>query len=207
MDAKAKSLRARGYNVINFGVGEPDLYTPNNVKKETIEAVRKNFTKYTNVMGTIELREAIAKKLKRDNRLDYTASEIIVSNGAKHSLYNAMLATINPGDEVIIPNPYWVTYPYQVKLCGGKPVFTKTDEKFIPIVDDICNKITKKTKLIVINTPNNPTGAVYPEKILRELANIAMDNKLIIISDEIYEKMTYEGRHRSIASISNEAKD
>lgn len=202
-----KLLQAKGHRIINFSVGEPDLKTPVNVKRKTIAAVKKNITKYTQVTGTLELREAIAKKLKRDNGLSYSPSEIMVSNGAKHSLYNAMLATINPGDEVIIPSPYWVTYPYQVRLCGGKPVFVESNREFIPTADAIRKKITRRTKLLIINTPNNPTGAVYPEKVLKEIAKLAVENNITVISDEIYEKIIYDGRHISIAAINKQIKE
>lgn len=200
-------MQAKGYKIINFSIGEPDFRTPDNVKRKTISAVKNNLTKYTQVAGTLELRGAIAQKLKRDNKLDYLPSEIVVSNGAKHSLYNAMLATINPGDEVIIPSPYWVTYPYQVRLCGGKPVFVETGNGFIPAADVMRKKITKRTKIIIINTPNNPTGAVYPEKALKGIADLAIENNITIISDEIYEKIIYNGRHRSIAATSRQAKE
>ncbi|MDE1823371.1 MAG: pyridoxal phosphate-dependent aminotransferase [Candidatus Micrarchaeota archaeon] len=207
IDAKAKRLLKEGFEVINFSIGEPDIGTPNNVKAKTIEAVRKDITKYSPAAGRLDLREAIAKKLKDDNSLDYPPEGIIVSSGAKQSLYSAIMATINPGDEVMIPRPYWVSYPEQVKLCGGVPVFADTGEGFMPSAESIRQKITRRTRMLILNSPNNPTGMVYGEKLLKEIAKIAVENGILVISDEIYEKFIYGSKHRSIASLGSDIKE
>lgn len=209
IDAKAKALKAAGKDIINFGVGEPDFDTPDNIKEAAIKAIRDGFTKYTPVGGTDELKAAIADKFKKDNGLSYEKDEIIVSCGAKHSLYNIAEALFGPGDEVIIPAPYWVTYPDQVVLNDALPVISVTEEKDSFKIDPqlLINKLSGKTKALILNSPSNPTGLAYDRKSLEAIADLAIRHDFYIISDEIYEKLTYEGfGHISIASLSNEIK-
>ena len=207
--AKAKQLKAEGVDVIGFGAGEPDFDTPQNVKEAAIKAIEAGVTKYTPTSGLLGLREAICEKLKKDNGLEYTPAEVIVSSGAKDSLYNTMMVLCDPGDEVIVPTPYWVTYPEQVKLAGGIPVFIKTNEStgFKITPEMLKAAITPKTKILILNSPSNPTGAVYAPEELEEIAEIAVANGLYVISDEIYEKVIYdENVHKSIASFGEEIK-
>lgn len=207
ISAKAAQLKKQGIPVIDFGVGEPDFDTPQNIKQEAISAINAGFTKYTPASGIPALKEAIAEKLKRDNGLEYSPQNIVVSCGAKHSLYNIMLALLNPGDEVIIPVPYWVTYPEQVKLCDGVCVFITADEKteFKISAAQIEENISPKTKMIILNSPNNPSGAVYTRKELEEIASVAVKYDLIVVSDEVYEKIIYDdSQHISIASLGKE---
>lgn len=206
--AKAKELKAQGVNVIGFGAGEPDFNTPQNIINAAISAMNEGYTKYTPSSGIKELKEAIKNKFKKDNNLNYDISEIIVSTGAKQCLSNVFSAILNPFDEVIIASPYWVTYPELVKLSDGVSVFIETNEKnnFKFTVQDIKKVYTEKTKAIVINSPNNPTGTVYTEDELSEIADFAKEKDLIIVSDEIYEKLIYDGEeHVSIASLSEDA--
>ncbi|HAZ37363.1 MAG TPA: aspartate aminotransferase [Clostridiaceae bacterium] len=208
--AKAKKLKSEGVDVISFGAGEPDFNTPLNIQNAGIEAIKKGFTKYTPASGTSELKESICYKLKRDNGLSYKPSQIVVSNGAKHSLYNTLMAICNPGDEVIIANPYWVSYPELVKLVDAVPVFVQTKEEnnFKYTEDDLVKAITNKTKAIILNSPNNPTGVAYSKKELAMIANLAVKYDLFVISDEIYEKLVYDDvKHISIASLSEEMKN
>ena len=210
MDAKAKALKAQGLDIVNFGVGEPDFDTPEHVKEAAIKAIKDGFTKYTPVGGIDELKEAIVQKFKKDNNLEYTKEEIIVSCGAKHSLYNIAQALYGPGDEVIIPSPYWVSYPDQVLLNDAIPVFVKTyaEDSFMLRPDVLESKITKKTKAIILNSPSNPTGLTYDKKTLQAIAEIALKHNVYIISDEIYEKLVYDGiEFISIASLGKEIKD
>lgn len=208
IDAKAKEMARQGIDVISFGVGEPDFDTPENIKEAGIRAIRSGFTKYTPVLGILELREAVAAKFKRDNGLDYQPSQILVSSGAKESLYHAVMALCEPGDEVLIPVPYWVTYPEQVKLAGGVPVFIETNAstgfKVTPVM--LAEKATNRTRLLILNSPSNPTGAVYSREELAGLAQFCVERDLAVISDEIYEKLVYEGEHVSIASFGQEIK-
>ncbi len=205
IDAKAKELTRKGFDVISFAIGEPDFPTPLNIKQATIAAVNGNFTKYSPASGVLDLRQAIANKLKKENGLDYPPEDIIVSNGAKHSLFNAFLATINPGDEVIVFAPYWVSYVEQIRMCGGNPVVVQTQADFEISIDNLEKAISKKTKLIILNSPNNPTGKVYSEKTLGEVARVAVENDLLVISDEIYEKIIFgKAVHKSIASFNRE---
>jgi aspartate aminotransferase len=208
VQAKAKELRSRGIDVISFGAGEPDFDTPERIKDAAIRAMQKGQTKYTEVSGIPELRQAICTKLKRDNGLDYEPADILVSCGAKHTLFNLVVALINPGDEVIVPSPYWVSYPEQVQLVGGVPVFVETAERtgFDLEPDRIRAAMTPRTKLIVLNSPNNPTGAVFSRDRLEAVAKIAVERDVLIVSDECYEPMTYDGRHLSVASFGPEAK-
>ncbi|MHB0913772.1 MAG: pyridoxal phosphate-dependent aminotransferase [Armatimonadota bacterium] len=207
--AKAKQMKAEGIDVLSFGAGEPDFDTPQNVKDAAIAALETGVTKYTPSSGTPELKQAVCDKLARDNGLTYTPSQIIVSDGAKHSLYNAVMTLCNPGDEVIIPAPYWVTYPEQVKLAEGVPVFVHTDEStgFKMAMEMLRSAVTGKTKILMLNSPSNPTGAVYTPAELQEIAELAVERGFYVISDEIYEKMVYEGNeHVSIASFGAEIK-
>lgn len=208
--AKVMTMRKSGIDVLSFGVGEPDFITPENISSKAIEAINNGLTKYTPSSGILELKRAICNKLKNDNNLDYNPSNIIISNGAKHSIYNALMAIINPGDEVIIGIPYWVSYPELVKLSDGVPVYIKTNEEkdFKFDINDLENVKTSKTKAIILNTPNNPTGTVYNKNELREIAGWAVKNNIFIISDEIYEKLIYEDyNHISIASFNEEVKN
>lgn len=206
--AKAKSMKAKGIDVISFGAGEPDFNTPENIRKEGIRAIEEGLTKYTPASGIQELKEAVCKKLKRDNNLEYNTENIIISNGAKHSIYNALLAIINPGDEVIIGVPYWVSYPELVRLAGGIPVLVDTKESndFKFTINDLQKARTNNTKAIILNSPSNPTGSIYSKDELIEIANWAVENNIFVISDEIYEKLVYDGKHISIASLNEEIK-
>lgn len=209
LDAKVKALKARGVDVINFGVGEPDFDTPENIKEAAIKAIRNGFTKYTPVGGIDELKAAIIEKFKKDNNLAYEKNEIIVSCGAKHSLYNIASALFDAGDEVIIPAPYWVSYPDQVLLNNAVPIIVKTDErKSFKITPELLKStLSKKTKALILNSPSNPTGLAYDRKSLEAIAEIALRHDFYIISDEIYEKLLYDGfKHVSIASLSNNIK-
>jgi len=208
VQAKAKELRARGIDVISFGAGEPDFDTPQRIKDAAAEAMRRGQTKYTEVGGVAELRAAVCAKLKRDNGLDYQPADILVSVGAKHTLFNLVVALINPGDEVLVPSPYWVSYPEQVRLVGGVPIEVETSEAtgFDLDPERLRAAVTPRTKLIVVNSPNNPTGAVFSPAALEAVARIAVENKLWVVSDECYEALTFEGRHVSIASFGPEAK-
>lgn len=210
MSAKAKAMKAQGIDVIDFGVGEPDFDTPDDVKEEAIKAIRSGFTKYTAPSGTDELKDAIIEKFKKDNNLEYEKSQIIVSCGAKHSLYNIAQVLFEAGDEVIIPSPYWVSYPDQVILNDATPVIIKTEEKdqFKLKAGALNKHITPRTKAIILNSPSNPTGSAYDIKDLEEIAEIAMRHNIYIISDEIYEKIVYDGfKHVSIASLGKELKN
>lgn len=208
IDAKAKKLKAEGVDVIGFGAGEPDFNTPLNIQDAAVAAIKEGRTKYTAASGIQELKDAIVSKFEKDNNLAYTSSQIIVSTGAKQCLANAFQAILNPGDEVIIPIPYWVSYPELVKLSDGVPVFVETKEEdgFKYSIDALKKAITSKSKAIIINSPNNPTGTVYSKEELIEIAEFCKQNNLIIISDEIYEKLIYgEEKHFSIAELSQDA--
>lgn len=210
ISAKAAAMRKEGIDVISFGAGEPDFDTPQHIKQAAIEAINSGFTKYTPASGTPELKEAIAEKLKKENNLDYSPSQIIVSCGAKHSIYNALMAICDPGDEVIIISPYWVSYPEMVRLAGGVPVIVETEMEndYLPSPDAIRSKISPKTKAIIVNSPSNPTGSVCTEEILREIGELAVEGDFYIISDEIYEKLIYDGlRHVSIAALDERFKE
>jgi aspartate aminotransferase len=209
IDAKAKQMIKDGVDLVGFGVGEPDFNTPDNIKEAGINAIKANKTRYTPASGIPELKAAVADKFKKENGLEYKPSDIIISCGAKHSLYNIFMAILNPGDEVIIFSPYWVSYEEQVKIADGVPVFVRLDEprNFEIDFDLLEKKITKKTKAMIVNSPSNPSGAVLSADSLKKLADIALKHKLLIISDEIYEKLIYNGKkHISIASFSKEAK-
>ena len=207
--AKAKQLKAQGVDVIDFGVGEPDFDTSDYIKEAAIDAIKKGYTKYTPSSGISELKKAVCNKLLKDNSLKYQPEQIVISNGAKHSIYNALCAILNPGDEVIIPVPYWLSYPEMVRLAYGKPVFVKTkaENDFKITAEELKNAITSKTKALILNTPNNPTGSVYTKEELKELAKIIEEANIFVISDEIYEKLIYEGSHISIASLNEKIKE
>lgn len=204
--AKAKQMKKKGEDIIVFGAGEPDFDTPYNIKEAAIKAITEGFTKYTPVSGIIELKQAICDKLKRDNNLEYSPENIIVSCGGKHALYNIMLATLNKGDEVIVPNPYWGSYIEQIKLADAKPVLVRTDENFKLKADNIKGKVTAKTRLLIVNTPSNPTGAVVSREELEKIAELAVNENILVISDEVYEKFVYEGEFCSIASLNENIK-
>ncbi len=210
IDSKFKQMKAEGMNVVGFGAGEPDFDTPAHIKEAAINAINAGFTKYTPASGTLELKKAICDKLLRDNGLSYEPSQIVVSNGAKHSLINAFGAILNPGDEVIIPAPFWVSYPEMVKYNDGVPVILHTTEEkgFKFSADEFKAAITPKTKAIVLNSPSNPTGMVYTEEELKAIAEVAVENNIFVISDEIYEYLVYDGvKHTSIASFNDKIKD
>jgi aspartate aminotransferase len=208
MQAKAKAMRAQGIDVISFGAGEPDFDTPRHIKDAAIHAIEAGHTKYTEVGGIPELRAAVCHKLKRDLGLEYAPDEVTVSCGAKHTLYNIVMSLVNPGDEVVIPSPFWVSYPEQVQLLGGVAVPVATSESTGFDLDPaaVRRAVTPRTKLLVLNSPGNPTGAVFSAAALREVGELAVERGLWIISDECYEALTYEGRHVSIASLSPEIK-
>ncbi len=210
IDAKAKKMKADGIDVIGFGAGEPDFDTPAHIKEAAIKAINEGFTKYTPASGTLELKQAVCRKFIKDNGLEYAPSNIVISNGAKHSLVNAFQAICNPGDEVIIPAPFWVSYPEMVKLADGVPVVLNTTEEdgFKFTIKQIENAITGKTKAIVINSPSNPTGMIYSKELLQEVADLAVSKGIYVISDEIYEKLIYDGfEHVSIASFNEKIKE
>ncbi len=204
----AKAMRARGIEVISFSVGEPDFDTPERIKKAAIRALEQGQTKYTDVSGIPELRAAVCQKFRRDNGLDYEPGEILISCGAKHTLYNIFTALLNSGDEVLVPSPYWVSYPEQVRLVGAVPVPVPTDEERGFQIDpsQVMAAVSPHTKAIVLNSPNNPTGAVFAPETLQTVAQLAVDRGLWVISDECYEALTYDGRHPSIASLGAEVK-
>ena len=205
IDSKAKQMKADGQDVVGFGAGEPDFDTPQHIKDAAIKALNEGFTKYTPASGILELRQAIAEKFKRENGLSYKPSQIIVSCGGKHSCYNVIIATCQEGDEVIIPAPYWLSYPEMVKLAGAKPVIVETTDKteFKLTPDALRQAITGRTRLLVLNSPSNPTGAVYSPEEIRALGDICVEKGVLIMSDEIYEHLLYDGAvHKSVASFS-----
>lgn len=209
IDAKFKEMKANGVDVVGFGAGEPDFETPDYIKAAAIEAINNGVTRYTPAAGTLELRKAIAGKFLKDNNLSYEAKNIVVSNGAKQSLVNALCAILNPGDEVIIPVPFWVSYTEMVKIADGVSKFIYTTEennfKFSP--EDLKNAITDKTKALILNSPSNPTGMIYTKDELEKIAEICVENNIIVIADEIYEKLVYDGEHVSIASLNDDIKN
>lgn len=208
--ARVAELRRQGMDIISLNVGEPDYGTPDYIKVAGIKAITDNFTKYTPGNGIIDLRKAVAKKLNEDNDIEYNANEICITVGAKQAVFNSLMVTCGEGDEVLLPIPCWVSYTEMIKLAGATPVFVpvKDSDGFVLDLDAIEKSITPKTKAIIICTPNNPTGAVYSEESLRRLAALACKHNFYIISDEIYEKLIYDGeKHFSIASISKEVRD
>lgn len=210
IDSKAKALKAEGIDVCGFGAGEPDMDTPEHIKAAAIAALQSGHTKYTPSSGILELRKAISKKFAADNSLEYKPGQIVVSNGAKQSCFNAISAVVNPGDEVIIPAPFWLSYPEMVRIAGGVPVIVQTKEEndWKMTAEEFENAMTPCTKMVIINSPGNPTGSVYTREELRAISEVAAEEDIYILSDEIYEKLTYDGaEHVSIASLTPEAYD
>jgi len=208
--SKAKKLKSEGFDIVNLAAGEPDFDTPDFVKAAGIEAIKSGFTKYTPTTGIPELKELISEKFKKDNRLEYGPNQIVVSCGAKHSIFNALFVLVNPKDEVLIPQPYWVSYPEMVNLCSGLPRFIKTlpENDFKVTPRQLKEQLNLKTKVFILNSPSNPTGCVYTEDELREIAGICVENKIFVISDEIYEKLIYDGlKHISIAGFNKDIYD
>lgn len=209
IDAKFKKMKADGIDVVGFGTGEPDFDTPDHIKMAAINAITAGFTKYTPASGTMDLRNAVAQKLENDNGVTYAPTDIVISNGAKHALVNAFYAILNDGDEVLIPTPFWVSYPEMVRIAGGVPKFIETTEEthFKFSAEDFEAAITPKTKAIVLNSPSNPTGMVYSEEELKSIADVAVKHNIFVVSDEIYEKLVYgSARHVSIASFGEDIK-
>jgi aspartate aminotransferase len=205
IDSKAKQMKAQGLDVVGFGAGEPDFDTPQHIKDAAIKALNEGFTKYTPASGTPELREAVAEKFKRENGLTYKPSQVIISCGGKHSCYNVILATCEEGDEVIIPAPYWLSYPEMVKLASATPVIVETTDKteFKITPEALRNAITPRTRLFVLNSPSNPTGSVYTPDEIKALGDVCVEKNVLIMSDEIYEHLLYDGAvTRSVASFS-----
>ncbi len=210
IDSKAKAMKAEGLDVCSFAAGEPDFDTPDHIKQACIAALNAGMTKYTPSAGIPELRQAISAKFKADNNLEYSASQIIVSNGAKHSCLNAILACVGEGDEVVIPAPYWLSYPEMVRLAGGEPVIVQTSEAngWKMTADEFQDAMSPRTKMVILNSPGNPTGAVYTKEELEAIGEVAASEDILILSDEIYEKLTYDDvKHISIASLSKELYD
>lgn len=208
--AFAKQMKASGVDVVNFAAGEPDWDTPDSIKEAAIDAIKSGFTKYTPTSGLPELKQAIIEKFQKDNQLIYKPEQIVVSSGAKHSLYNILQVIIDANDEVIIPSPYWVSYPEMVALATGKPVIVETKEKnnFKLEIKDLEETITKKTKALILNSPSNPTGCIYNKDELTEIAKICVAKGIFCISDEIYEKLIYDGnQHVSIGALNNKIYD
>jgi len=210
LDAKAKQMQKEGIDVVNLGIGEPDFDTPRHIKEAAVKAIEHGFTKYTPAAGIPELKEAICSKLRRDNALEYDPAQIVVSVGAKHAIYNALQVLVDEGDEVIVPAPYWVSYTEMVRLAGGVPVEVPTSQAsgFRASASAIEAAVTPRTKLLMLNSPCNPSGAVYGRKELEAIADVCLRHGIYVISDEIYEKLVYDGHeHVSIASLGNEMKD
>lgn len=210
ISAKAKAMKTAGENVVSFGVGEPDFNTPEHIIQAAKSALDNGYTKYTPSSGLLPLRKAICAKFAHDNGLEYEPSQIIVSNGAKHSIFNACYAVLEEGDEVIIPAPYWLTYPEVVKVCGATPVYIecKKENKFKFSAEDLKKAITPKTKMLIFNSPSNPTGAVYNEEEVRAIAKVCEEAEIFVLADEIYEKLCYNGvKPFSIAKCSEKMKD
>jgi len=208
--SKARKLKAEGKDVVSFAAGEPDADTPDFIKDAAIEAIKSGFTKYTPTTGIPELKKVITEKLKRDNALEYKPEQVVVSCGAKHSIFNALMALVDPGDEVVIPSPYWVSYPEMVNLCGGIPRFVKTAPKngFRVTAGELAAYISPKTKVLILNSPSNPAGSVYTREELSAIAELCASKKIFVISDEIYEKLIYDRlEHISIAGLHPEMRD
>lgn len=208
IDSKFKQMKKQGIPAVGFGAGEPDFNTPDNIKDAGIQGIRNNFTRYTPASGTLELKQSICLKVKRDTGLEYTPENVIVSNGGKHVLSNVFMAILDPQDEVIIPAPYWVSYPEMVKMADGVPVYITTTEEndFKFTIDQLRNAVTDKTRALVLNSPSNPTGMIYTKEEMEEIAKFAVEKEIYIIFDEIYEKLVYEGEHVNIASLMDEVR-
>ena len=208
VDSKAKQLKKEGKDVLNFGAGEPDFNTPDNIKEAAKRAIDKNITRYTPVGGIPELRDAIAKKFREVNKIKYDASEVVVSAGGKHTLYNIAMTLLNEDDEVILPVPYWVSFEEIIKLAGAKTVFCNTNKKFKLIAKDVEEKITNKTKMLILNSPSNPSGAIVDKNEIEKIAKLAVEHNFYVVADEVYEYFVYGNRERaSIASLNNEIKN
>jgi aspartate aminotransferase len=208
--SKAKKLKAEGRDVVSFAAGEPDFDTPDFVKQAAIEAINAGFTKYTPTTGIPELKKAVCDKFRKDNGLEYVPEQVVVSCGAKHSIFNALFVLAEKGDEVLIPSPYWVSYPEMTNLCGATPRFIKTDAEngFKMTLEDLERNLSAGAKVLILNSPSNPTGSVYSAKELQEIAKLCVAKKVFVISDEIYEKIMYDGvTHTSIASFGPEIYD
>jgi aspartate aminotransferase len=208
IDSKAKAMKAEGIDVCGFAAGEPDFDTPEHIKAAAIEALGKGLTKYTPSSGIPDLRQAIAEKFAADNHIEYKPSQVIVSNGAKQSCFNAILATCEPGDEVVIPSPYWLSYPEMVRIAGAEPIFVQTREQngWKMTAEEFENAMTPRTKMVILNTPGNPTGSVYTKEELEKIVEVAAEEDILILSDEIYEKLVYDDtEHVSVASLSDTA--
>ena len=209
IDAKAKQLKAEGLDVVGFGAGEPDFDTPQHIKEAAWKALSSGFTKYTPSSGLLALRQAVVEKFKKDNGIEFEPNQIIISNGGKHACFNAIMATCQKNDEVIIPSPYWVSYPEMVKIADAIPVFVQTteEEEFKITPEKLEKAITPRTRLLILNSPNNPTGTVYSADELKALGEVCIKHGILIMSDEIYEKLVYDNTaYTSIASISPEIK-
>ena len=204
--ARAKKLKAEGKDIVSFGAGEPDFNTPDPVCQAAIEAIKQGFTKYVPTSGVPELKAAVCEKLKRDNGVRVSPEQVIISCGAKHSIYNSLQALVDPGDEVIVIAPYWMTYAEQIRLAGGTPVVVRTTQEtgFVPACESIRDAITSRTKAIMLNSPCNPTGAVIPRGVLKGIAALAIRHGFWVIADEIYEKLIYGEEHCSIASLGSD---
>ena len=209
LDAKFKQMKKQGIPVVGFGAGEPDFETPENIKKAGIKAIEEGFTRYTPASGTVELKEAVCAKFKRDLGLDYKPENIVISNGGKHSLTNIFMCICEPGDEVIIPAPFWVSYPEMVKMADGKPVYLNTTEEndFKFTAEELKDAITDKTRALILNSPSNPTGMVYTKEELEEIARVVVEKDIYVVFDEIYEKLVYEGTHTNIATLGEDIKE
>jgi aspartate aminotransferase len=208
--SRAKKLKSAGFDIVNFAAGEPDFDTPDFIKEAAVAAIKSGFTKYTPTTGTAELKKLICQKFKKDNSLEYAPDQIIVSNGAKHSIYNALMVLLNRSDEVLIPLPYWVSYPEMVNLCEATPRFIKTTaaNNFKITTKDLAKHLTLKTKILILNSPSNPAGSVYNKEELAGIAKICVEKNIFVISDEIYEKIIFDGlKHESIASLNKEIYD
>ncbi len=209
ISAKAKELKKKGVNVISFGAGEPDFDTPENIKLAAIKAIKEGKTKYTPPAGILELREAVAEVYSKEYGVNFSVEEVIISCGAKHSIYNVLQVLLNNGDEVIIPEPYWVSYPVMVKLAGGVPVFVESsfEDEYRVRAEKIKNKITSKTKAIILNSPSNPSGMLIPKDELEKLVKIIAENDIYVISDDIYHKLIYEKEFYNLLMVDNSLKE
>lgn len=208
ISSKAKAMKANGLDIVDFGAGQPDFDAPQNIKEAVIKAIEKTGNaKYTPAAGIPELREAICSKFGSENRISYKPENVMVGCGAKHVLFNITQSVLNQGDEVIIPKPYWVSYPEQVVFADAKPIFVDTDKEFNLDIDKVQSSITPKTKLIIVNSPNNPSGAVFSQEQLKAVADLAVEKELYIISDEVYERIVYGEKHYSIASFSEDVRE
>ncbi len=207
ISAMAKRMQDEGIDIIDFGAGEPDFVTPGFIIDAAKKALDKGFTHYTAAAGIPELKTAVANRMKRMYGLEYAPADIVISNGAKHSLFNVFASILNPGDEVLIPMPYWVSYPEFVRMSDGVPVFLESGSSFKVTAKQIKDAINPKTKALILNSPSNPSGAVYTRSELEEIARVAVEADIFVVSDEIYDELTYEGIHTSIATLGKEIKD